>query len=225
MNIPLRSGPSGRPVAPTVSLPTGRAIVGGLLVAISALGIFAAHRASTTETQTNWLVIRRAVPAGTRITADDLALAPMKLFESTTTRAVSDPRKVIGRVALVPLSEGDLVLRSSTAASVTDATTTARRVGLTMDVSDAVGGAITVGDRVDVVAVPRSEGSTRVIVRGALVSSLGGSTGPSVGSSDELQLNLDVPTEEAARLVIDAHAKGGITLIAGSTLDLTEPVR
>ena len=86
-----------------VQLPTGRAIVGGLLVAVSGLGIFAAHRAATVPDSTNWLIVRRPVAAGATISVDDLALAPMTwlrnddwrsdlaLWESETAAAPQNP--------------------------------------------------------------------------------------------------------------------------------------
>lgn len=210
----------GRTVTKAVQLPTGRAIVGGLLVAVSGLGIFAAHRAATVPDSTNWLIVRRPVAAGATISADDLALAPMTLAETTRRRALTDPDDVLGRIALVPLDEGDLVLRSSTAASADDAATPGRRVGLSLDASDALGGDLLPGDRVDVVAIPPTDGTSEVIVHGALVSDVGGEEDGGVGSVSELRIVLEVPDEAAARRVIDAHADAGVTLIAASTVTL-----
>ena len=214
----------GRTIARPFQLPTGRAIVGGLLVAVSGLGIFAAHRAATVPDRTNWLIIRRPVAAGATIGPDDLALAPMSLAADTRRRAVTDPGDVIGRVALVPLSNGDLVLRSTTAPSAAGAATSGRRVGLSLDPADALGGAVDVGDRVDVVAVPSAGGTAEVIVRGALVGAVdGGADGDrgGVGGSDGLRLILEVPDEDSARRVIEAHAADGVTLIAASTVTLS----
>lgn len=212
----------GRRIPHRLALPTGRAIVGGLLVAVSGLGIFAAHRAATTDDQTNWLVVARPVNAGEAITVDDLALAPMDLADLTEARAVRDPDDVIGRIALVPLAAGDLVLSSTTAERTAEATTAARRIGLALDAADALGGDLAVGDRVDVLSVPSSGSTTdptsQVIVRGALVTAVGVDQDAAVGSVDHLQLNLDVPDEESARRVVDAHAAGGVTLISASTM-------
>ncbi|MBX7067853.1 MAG: hypothetical protein K1X38_00570 [Microthrixaceae bacterium] len=212
----------GRAVAASVALPTGRAIVGGLLVASSALGLFAAHRAATTPDETAWVVLRRAVAAGERISAEDLGLAPMSLAETTRTRAVADPGDVIGDIALVPLHEGDLVLRSATADSPPP-TGTGRRIGLALDAAAALGGDVATGDRVDIVALPDGDIDSEVVVRGALITSVGIGDSAGVGATDQVQLNIDVPDEEAARRVIDAHGRGGVTLISTSTVTLDEP--
>ena len=82
------------------------------------------------------------------------------------------------------------------------------------------------GDRVDIVAIASStalDDQSSIIVRGAMVSSVGGASDGGVGSSDRVDLNLEVPTEEAARAVVDAAAKGGVSLIAASTVTLDQP--
>lgn len=210
----------GRTIARPVRLPTGRAVLGGLLVALSGLGILAAHRAVTIPDETNWLVLRRPVAPGSRLVADDLALAPMTLATGTRRRAIADPGDAIGRVALVPLAPGDLLLRSATADAVDPTDATARRVGLALAPADALGGDLAVGDRVDVVAVPAADGSAEVIVHGALVTHLDGGDGEAVGGIDAVGLILDVPDEQAAQRVIEAHARDGVTLIAASTITL-----
>lgn len=212
----------GRVVTPAVSLPTGRAIVGGLLVAMSGLGIFAAHHAATTPDRTEWLVVRRSVAPGSVLVADDLAIAPMDLPATTRDRAVAVPADAIGRIALVPLSDGDLLLRSAIAAPGHDPDRPGRRLGLALDLADALGGDIAVGDRVDVVAVPTPEESSVVVASGALVTAVG-SPVDGFGAGDRLQLTLDVADEETARRVIDAHARGGVTLIAASTIAVSDP--
>ena len=210
----------GQVITPKVSLPTGRAIVGGLLIAVSALGIFAVHRAATTDARANWLILRRPVASGEAITAEDLALAPMDLYSASRDRAVSDPEQAIGKIALVPLHEGDLVLRSAIADSVADAATTGRRVGLAIDPSSALGGDLSTGDRVDVVSIPDAGKSSQIIVRGALVMSVGDGDDGGVGSAGRVRVTLAVPSEFAAQAIIDAHAAAGVTFISASTVTL-----
>ena len=219
---PASGEDDSRRIGPRVGLPTGRARVGGLLVAVSVIGIFAAHRAATTDHRVDYLIVGHDVAAGARLRAEDLALAPMDLYVGTRGRAITDPNQVIGRVAVSPLQEGDLLLRSSTIASA-DAATTSRRVGLSLDAADALGGEVSVGDRVDLVSVPRSEEPAQVIVRGAVVTSIGGTADAGVGTAEHIRLNLDVATEEDARLVVEAHARGGVTLVAASSMAFGGP--
>lgn len=207
----------GRRIATTVALPTGRAIAGGLLVAIAALGIFAAHRAATARELRSWVVVDRAVPAGTVIEASDLVLAPMELHAITTRRAVADPDRVIGRVALVQLERGDLVTDGLTAESGHGGP--GRRLGLSLGSAAALGGDLSPGDRVDVVALPDGDQPSAVVVRGALVSDLEAAE-DGIGSGADLRVNLVVADEESARRVLDAHSRGGVSLIAATAIRL-----
>ena len=203
-----RSGPLG--------LPTGRAIVGGLLVALSVFGVIALRRSADAPSSRTWLIARHAVAPGTAIGADDLALAAMDLHDLTKSAAFDDPADVIGQIAVNGLGEGELVQRGSiarTAAAPGDE----RRVGLSLDPADALNGALVAGDRVDVVSVPSGEGAAEVIVHGAMVDGIGGESDDSLGSERAVRLPLVVATEDEARLLVDAHRRGEITLIGGAT--------
>lgn len=204
-----RSGPLG--------LPTGRAIVGGLLVALSVFGVIALRRSADAPSSRTWLIACHAVaPARRAIGADDLALAAMDLHDLTQSAAFDDPADVIGQIAVNGLGEGELVQRGSiarTAAAPGDE----RRVGLSLDPADALNGALVAGDRVDVVSVPSGEGAAEVIVHGAMVDSIGGESDDSLGSDRAVRLTLVVATEDEARLLVDAHRRGEITLIGGAT--------
>ncbi|MEZ5320628.1 MAG: hypothetical protein R2698_00795 [Microthrixaceae bacterium] len=54
----------------------------------------------------------------------------------------------------------------------------------------------------------------------ALVSRVGSDGEAGVGTSDEVRVNLEVPDEDAARQVVDAHAKGHVTLMTAGTVAL-----
>jgi Flp pilus assembly protein CpaB len=202
-------------------MPSGRALVGGLLVAVSTIGIFAAYRAASTPTVTNWLIINSEVEAGATIRSENLAFAPMDIHRETRERAFTDPEEVIGRVAVVHLHKGELVQQSTIARGV-DSVSPARRVGISLDPADALGGAVKVGDRVDVLSVP-DDASAEVIVRGALIDDLADTAAESVGSTRAFSLILVVPDEPAAVKILDAQTSGHITLIAASTLTLEVP--
>jgi len=48
------------------SLPRGRAVVGGLLIATAAMGVFLAHDAATRTDQRRWVVARSDIAMGQR---------------------------------------------------------------------------------------------------------------------------------------------------------------
>ena len=99
----------GRRLGTRAALPRGRAVVGALLIAASAIGLLLAHRAATTPDRQHWLVATDDIELGQRIDADDLALAPMELAAATADRAFSSGDDVVGHLARTPLTAGDLV--------------------------------------------------------------------------------------------------------------------
>src|SRR3954464_6269244 len=77
---------SSRSISRRGTLPTGRAVVGGVLVAVAALGVFVGgsrgavpafgffvpDERATRGPTTQYVVARHDLPVGTRLTADDL---------------------------------------------------------------------------------------------------------------------------------------------------------
>lgn len=213
-----RRAPRRNPLA----LPSARAVMGGLLVAVAVLGVFSAHRAATTIDDAQWLVVDRVVPAGREIAAGDLVRVPMRLADTAAGRAVADPDDVVGRLALVTLRPGDLVVRSSFA-EVAPRASDARRIGISLRPADAVGGLLSEGDRVDVAAVGDASTPSEIVARGAIVVRVGGDDGAAVGGDGGTTITLDVVDEAAAMAVVSANAAGGVTLVGASPVELGVP--
>jgi len=206
------------------TLPSGRALVGGLLVATSFIGLYAAHGASTAAPETSWLIAVRPIPAGHVIVADDLALAAVRLTDSSEARGLSDPGDVIGHTAVIALDDGDLIQRGAISGAAASATRpAARRVALHLDRDQALNGEVAPGDEVDVLVTPPSSAtagsSTRVIVHRALVQSTATGDDSSVGSTGKVLMTLVVDDESAAIAVVDAYSTGRVHLIASSPLE------
>src|SRR5436305_8421828 len=69
-----------RPVLRTHrALPARRAIAGGVLVAAAALGLFAAFLRAGSAGRDQLVVATHALPAGTRLSASDLRLVPLRV--------------------------------------------------------------------------------------------------------------------------------------------------
>jgi len=137
-------------------LPGGRAVVGALLVAAAAVGVFAAHLRATAEPGTRYLVANADLDAGTRIDAADvdtlfghvpLELAPAVAEHSILLEARDE---LVGRVLTAPMARGDLLSRTVLAddGGVPDAFTMSFPVAS----ADAVAGSLQRGQRVDVLA-------------------------------------------------------------------------
>jgi hypothetical protein len=102
-------------VRPRRSLPSGRAMLGGLLVGAAALGTFVAAGGGSTDPATRFVVAARAVPAGTPLAAGDLTDRPLGLDPAVADGAFVDAADLVGRVTLAPLAPGDLLQASAVA--------------------------------------------------------------------------------------------------------------
>lgn len=203
-----------RRVRTPLALPSVRAVVGGLLVAASCVAVAVAHHSATRTRLDRWLVVRGTVDAGEVVRARDLALAPMDLPAMTRTALIADPADAVGRVTLVALHRGDPVERSALAdgpARPGDR----RRVGVAIDEAAALGGALTSGRRVDVVAVGDQTAPTEIVATDALVAAVS-SPRAGLGADGRVRVVLDVADAEVARRIVDAAAHDGVSLIAPS---------
>jgi hypothetical protein len=197
-----------------VALPRGRAVVGGLLVALAAIGLLLAHQAATRQQVTSWLVARHTIAAGARIRSTDVAFAPMDLYRGTAQRAFHTSGGVLGATAKTEVAAGELLQRSDIGSRRT-ATGPARRLTLDLTPSQALDGSVVGGDRVDIVSSGDDPGTTKVIAHRVLVVSV---RHPSagLGSTDAVRLTLVVNDEATASAVIDGALHGKVTLLTGA---------
>jgi hypothetical protein len=163
--------PPTRVIGRRTGLPSGRAVLGALLVSLAAVGVFALTQRADTVPTTAYAVFVRPLDPGDRITAADLELRPMTLDQSLRAHAFTDTATLVGAVALVPSFSDGLVfgphvmLRQSGAGEVPssvhefsfpvprDRTPPALRRGETVAVLATYGSG---GDAITVVAVERA---------------------------------------------------------------------
>lgn len=131
-------------------LPGGRAVVGGLLIALSALGVLIAYTDATAGPTTEFVVAARAVEPGHRLVAADLRTLPMTLPDAVASRAFRNPESLVGATVLSPLGAGDLVqvgglLRQGGELG-------SRQLSFPVELDLALNGTLVPGERIDVVA-------------------------------------------------------------------------
>jgi Flp pilus assembly protein CpaB len=216
------SGPprSARPLHRARSLPGGRAVVGGFLVAASAVGIFGAYTAASSGPDTSYVVVDVDVPAGDRLSADQLSLVPLELPDVQRQLAFSDPGLLDGATALSSLTAGQLVQ----AGDVAKAAGAPRRaqISLPVDPGNALGGDPALlgdGDRVAVIATYTAGGTatTSTVSRDAVVVRVLGAD-DRVGGAGGLTVVLAVPPEDLEPIA-RASAAGVVTLARTTGLD------
>jgi Flp pilus assembly protein CpaB len=158
-----------QPVARRRALPGGRAVVGGFLVAASAVGVFAAWTSAARGPSTSYVVATADIAPGARIERGDLALVPLELPAEQRRLAYTDLDLLVGATALSALGDGQLV-QSSEVAKPMGAPERAQ-ISLRLEPGAAVGGDLRPGETVDVIATYTAGGApeTSTISRDAIV--------------------------------------------------------
>lgn len=200
-----------------VQRPTNRAILGGLLVALSALGLYAATAMATEDESTSWLVARRAIPPGSTVTKDDLALARGSLPPAVSGHLLADWRQVIGKVTSRPI-ERDSLITTDAVQPVVASDAKGRRVSVELPRASALGGAVSVGQRLDVVAIGDGDEPAAVVApRATVVAVSSPQSGTLIDSgagslSNRVVVTVIVASVDEATAVL-AASKGGLSLI------------
>jgi pilus assembly protein CpaB len=125
------------------------------------------------------LVATQDIPARAVISADFLTVVRRSTAE-VDSDAISAPKDVVGKFALVSIPAGSLITASKLTSTATLPAKLAigmRAVSISIDNVKGVAGLINPGDRVDVIAVPPRVGDETphgyAILRGALIVALG----------------------------------------------------
>jgi Flp pilus assembly protein CpaB len=211
---------AARPVLRRRSLPGGRAVVGGLLVAASAVGLFAAYRAAEGGPIERYVTLATEVNPGHVLVPSDLALVPIDLPAAQRGVAFTDPRLLIGKVAVARMKNGQLLQ----SADVSRVRGDGRRADISVGVEpgNAMNGSsdyLRGGERVDVIATFTEGGTalTRTVARDALVVEvLAGDR--NLGNDGRLTVVLSVPRDDLEPIA-GAAAVGKITLARTTGLE------
>jgi hypothetical protein len=203
-------------------LPTGRAVVGAFAVAAAAVLVFAAFARSQGHVGRPWVVATTALPAGTRLTAGDLATSTLSLGSGgAAADAFGSPAALVGRTLAVAVLPGDLVLRAELTGPNT--TPALRPVPVTVAPDDLVD--LSDGDLADVLVTTGDTSSARttIVLRGAHVLDASQPSGSLVGSDGDAVVTIGVHTLAEVRAVIDAEHDGTVDLVVGEPSDGTGP--
>ncbi|HEX3620871.1 MAG TPA: SAF domain-containing protein [Acidimicrobiales bacterium] len=192
-------------------LPGSRAVVGGLLVAAAAVGLFAAASRGTAGPAHAYVVARHELAAGARLQASDLTVAPMELTPELRARAFESTQPLVGATLVAPLGAGELVQVSAVVARVGDAAS--RELSFTLE-RGRVGAGIKLGERADLLATygTGNDAFTQVVVRQAL---LVGIDRPRTTAGDSGPATVTVSVDDPNDALALAHAiqLGKITLV------------
>ena len=205
--------PGGRALKRRSALPTGRAVVGGFLVALAALGIFAAYSSATAGPTTTYVVARRDIPIGTRLTANDLTSLPMELPDVVSREAAfAGEGPLVGATTVGPIRRGELVQAGDVVKKRSGAGEL--EVSFELESSRALAGTLRPGARVDVLATfgAGADTYTVTVVRQARVLETGTDRG-GLADGDTDVISLAVPTSDEAMALTHAVNAGKVTLV------------
>ena len=210
----------GRTVSRRSALPTGRAVVGGFLVALAALGTFAAYLSATSGPTTSYVVARRDLPIGTRLTADDLTALPMELPDVVARDAAfATEGPLVGATTVGPVRRGELVQAGDVVKKRSGAGEL--EVSFELESARALAGTLRPGERVDVLATFGAGGDTYTVtvVRQARVLETSRDRSGIAGGDAEV-ISVAVSSSEEAMALTHAINAGKVTLVraTGSTV-------
>lgn len=179
--------PRARKLVPRRRLPSGRAVVGALLVTVAAVAAFALAGRDDSGPGTAYLVANRPLPEGMPVEIEDVSFQPMTLPAAVASNAVSSAVGVEGATATRDLAAGEIIsVRDLIAAPTVDDL----RLGAVHEISlpvagDRISSRVVPGDRVTVLSTLRrnDEPTTVVAAEDALVmewSRDGGASGSGV---------------------------------------------
>lgn len=191
-----------RTITPRRGLPNGRAVVGGLLIAVAAVGAFAVATAGDDGPDEEYLILINDVEPGATIGLDAVALAAMTLPPEVAASALQSTAGLEGATALDFLRAGEILdVRDLNGATFIDGEPVTEVHELTLPVPrDRAPPELRRGGRVTVLAYTDQTRTLRLALEDALVLRYD-TEATGIGSSEEGRLTLGLPD---ADLVLDS---------------------
>ncbi len=205
------------------SLPSGRAVVGALLVTVAALGVFWAYLESGDDPARSYVVVASDLAPGERIEVAHLRLEPIDLPADVAAQAFSAVEPLAGAVAIGPLASGQLLqagdlLGPNPGQPADDPPW--REVSFLVPDDRALGGRLRSGERIDLIATYEDarDSDTVVVFENALLVRVAEPDARVLGGGEALiyTVALDEPTEVLAT-VNAVDAARSITLVRSTT--------
>lgn len=187
--------------------PSGRALVGGLLVAGAALGSLLVATAGTGPAEVPVVVADGTIEVGDPLGTANLRVAQMALPAELVDGTYDDPTALAGTVARSRLDDGELLQSGDVieSTSAQRAAAPAREFALRLDTDRVVAGRLEAGDAVDVIATygTGADAVTVVVLHDSAVLSVQ-SNDDALGSARTILLTLAL--DDRASAVSLAHA-------------------
>ncbi len=194
-------------------LPSGRAVLGGLLVSLAVVAVLVASQMGEDATFQDVVVASQELAPGTVIEPGHVQQVRMRLSESADF-VVSQPESIIGSVVLGPVGENEFLQVSNIAAGTPDALPSGlAEVSIEIEPGRAPA-RIASGELVSVLATfsDGDESRTVLVADRVVVLSYDNGTGDDF-SGGETVLRLGVSTGEAASAIVTAAITGDVSIV------------
>ncbi len=199
---------TGRRVERHVGLPSGRAVIGGLLMALAAVATFLAYANATADDSIDVLIAARPLRTGDTITAADVELVAVEL-PGDVRGLFGDSRAAIGRQMVAALDEGEFLQASATVNPVDGDETL--EIAVSLPGNRAVSG-LAAGERVDIFSTWSGDVTELIAVDARVLESSGDSTALLSGG-EQVVVRLALADFAQVEAVVHAQAAGDITMI------------
>jgi Flp pilus assembly protein CpaB len=200
--------------------------VGGFLVALAAVGVFAAYSSATAGPTTEYAVAARDLAPGVQLTAGDVRLVPIDLPDEQRQRSYDVIAPLVDATVVEPLVAGELIQEGSLIATGAEAGN--RTVSFAIEAPRAVNATLKTAERIDVLATfgTGDRACTHVVAADVAVVGVSEAAGGLVGQGGSgLTVTIQVPTAESGVAVAHAAAAGTITLARTTHADAAEVER
>lgn len=187
--------------------------MGGLLVALAAVGTWVAASGAGRDPGQRYLVAAEPIGAGARIRAADLRWTSLDLPGSLHRRAFTSTRGVVGAVALGPLDPGDLLQAGGVAPAAGEAGD--REVSFTVEADWAVAGTLRAGDRIDVYATAEATdgAGSSVVLADATIRRIDTSGGDGLGDERSQVITVAIGRADDAEALVTAARTTTLTVL------------
>ena len=206
-------------------LPSGRAVVGGFLVALATVGMFAAYSNATAEPTTTYVVAARDLAPGDRVDASAVELVALDLPDEQRRRSYDAVEPLIDATVVEPLLAGELLQEGSLIA--TGAEDGSRTVSFAIEPARAVNGTLRSGERIDLLATFGSgtQACTHLIAADVPIVAIAEATGSLVNQGGGLTVTVQIDDADQSVAVAHAANAGAMTLVRTTHADAREANR
>lgn len=191
-------------------------MLGGLLVAIAAVGVFAAWSGAGKGPSTRYVVATHPIAAGAVLNPDDLETAAIDLPRDQASRAFSEPASLVHSISLGPLDAGELVQSGNVLPP--HGAQPRPEFSFGIDADRAVAGTLRSGDRIDIlVTYGTGAGSvTQLVAANAHVLAVDGGVRNGLSDVRRQVLTIALATPDDLLALTNAVRAGEITVARSS---------